>query len=291
MQTRAPLGTVVIVIGCAALLGCGKPKARESTPPPTVDASGGVSDAATLPGFDISGDDVAARDAKTVGATKENPVPSCGPDHSYDYIASDVVCADGKSPLRGDLEAAMAARVGNVGPNEAMHIIDLYEIHCPEGPKAIYVDMDDCENAHPTRSQLELDRLINGVTHGEYKPFIERCGQEAGRGAGRISTVLKACVPSMPAILGAAGDPEGARSWLKQWCLGAPLEPGASGDPPRYVYLDNVLSTAVDLAEARGIEAAQAASERQKRTPEYARICEIEPAAFEKWRKGRSREE
>lgn len=286
----------IAALGIAAAClagGCKRGEHGEATTPTEGHAKGrGASDAASLPGFDISVDEGAAA-ARTSGrgGSKETPVAACGAASSYDYIASDVVCGDGKSPFAGDLRAAMHARVGNVGPNEQMHVIDLYEVPCPEGPKQVFVDMYDCENAQPTRSEMELARLGDGVASGDFGPFIARCREDAARGPGFVSTLLKTCVPGMPAVLGAAGDREGARAWLKEWCAGAPLEPDEDGDPPRFVYLDNVIETELDLAESRGKTSAQITAERPKLTGEYARICEVDAAKFERWRSQKPREE
>lgn len=77
------------------------------------------------------------------GADKENPVPRCGPRDSYNYIAN-LTCQDGSMPLGGKPLAGARARVGNVGANHTGHIIDLYEVPCPEGPLRVYVDMYGC---------------------------------------------------------------------------------------------------------------------------------------------------
>jgi hypothetical protein len=63
---------------------------------------------------------------------------------SYVYVASEFRCAGGTNPLGGDPRAGAAARVGNVGPNSSGHIIDLYRVPCPEGPRDVYVDMYGC---------------------------------------------------------------------------------------------------------------------------------------------------
>ena len=68
-------------------------------------------------------------------------MPACGARNSYAYIANGFRCADGSNPFTGDLSAAAASRRGNVGANSTGHIIDLYDVPCPEGPQEVYVDM------------------------------------------------------------------------------------------------------------------------------------------------------
>ncbi len=277
-------GVLALVASCG-VAGCGRGKG-EATPPAKVGGAGrGASDAATLPPFDVSGDAGEAEGGgASLGASKENPVPTCGASHSYEYIASDVLCADGRSPFAGDLRSASQARVGNVGPNASMHVIDLYEVPCPEGMKQVYIDMYDCENARPSRAEIEVDRLMKGVTGGDFDPFIRRC-REASAQPGRLTTMLKACVQVMPAVLDAAGDAQGAQAWLAKWCVEAPSEPEPDGERPRFVYLDNVLASVADLAEARGASPTEAAERRAQRSAAFARSCAIEPAEFERWKR------
>lgn len=78
------------------------------------------------------------------GSDREHPVMRCGPRDSYAFIANDFRCADGSNPFRGNLGAGARARRGNVGANSTGHIIDLYVVPCPEGPREIYVDMYGC---------------------------------------------------------------------------------------------------------------------------------------------------
>lgn len=78
-------------------------------------------------------------------SSKDSPVLRCGPMDSYKYVATDFKCADGSNPFGGNLKAAQMARKGNVGANAQGHIIDLYEVPCPEGPRQVFVDMYGCE--------------------------------------------------------------------------------------------------------------------------------------------------
>ncbi|MGZ3477181.1 MAG: hypothetical protein ACXWUG_26750 [Polyangiales bacterium] len=76
--------------------------------------------------------------------TKETPVMRCGPKDSYHFVVNVFTCKDGSNPYKGNLSAGHDARIGNVGANSTGHIIDLYEVPCPEGPRRVYVDMYGC---------------------------------------------------------------------------------------------------------------------------------------------------
>lgn len=84
--------------------------------------------------------------AKTFGevaTTKEQPIEVCGIPAEMEWLLS-VTCSDGSRPFRG-WDHAHAARVGNVGPGGACgSIVDLYEVPCPEGTHAIYMDAYVC---------------------------------------------------------------------------------------------------------------------------------------------------
>jgi hypothetical protein len=81
--------------------------------------------------------------------TKETPVMRCGPKDSYHYVVNVFACKDGGNPYKGNLAAGHDARIGNVGANSTGHIIDLYEVPCPEGPRRVYVDMYGCPGGKP----------------------------------------------------------------------------------------------------------------------------------------------
>ena len=82
--------------------------------------------------------------AERTGFDEEHPVKRCGPQDSYYYVATVFHCDDGTNPFHGDVDAGRQARLRNVGANRSGHIIDLYEVPCPEGPRSIYVDMYGC---------------------------------------------------------------------------------------------------------------------------------------------------
>lgn len=76
-------------------------------------------------------------------STKEDPIAVCGiPDEMTWLLAAK--CDDGSNPYES-YDHAHASRVGNVGPGgKCGSIIDLYEVPCPEGTYAIYIDAYVC---------------------------------------------------------------------------------------------------------------------------------------------------
>ncbi len=245
-----------------------------------------AADASTLPAFDVEAgpDDLRSAASAALGTSKETPAPTCGATHSYDYIASDILCEDGRSPFLGDLRAAMGTRSGSVGAGPSGHIIDLYEVPCPEGVKEVYVDMYDCDNASPTRSEFEIQSLMLGVLGGDAMPYIRRCEQEdAKRASGRISVLLQSCVTGMPGVLDVSGDRVAALKWLTEWC-GSADGKAEDGAPERFVYLHNVIESELNLTLEARQGGAGADETRAKLTSDYASACKVDRAAFDRWR-------
>lgn len=210
------------------------------------------------------------------GRDKESPLAACGPRGSYALIA-DHACPDGGRPFDGDVARAADSRAGNVGPNSRGHIIDLYEVPCKGGAEKVFVDMYDCDNARPSRSELEVQYYIHeAFLAGDHARFIKRCDQEEARGPSRISLLIQACVPAMPISLRESGQPERAAAWLAKYCGGTP--PPTAEQPKRFRYLASVLEAHDLLRERQGRP-----NERAALTPELAKTCDVDPAAFAAW--------
>jgi len=252
-----------------------------------------AADARALPAFDVGAgaDDLRSAVNAALGSSKETPAPTCGTTHSYDYIASDILCDDGRSPFLGDLRAAMGARSGSVGSGPSGHVIELYEVPCPEGAKEVYVDMYDCENASPTRSEFEIQSLMLGVLGGDAVPYIRRCEQEdARRASGRISVLLQSCVTGMPGVLDVSGDRVAALKWLKEWCASADGQ-GEDGAPERFVYLHNVIESELNLTLEARRDGKGSEEAREQLTRDFTAACKVDRGAFERWRSTQSEPE
>ncbi len=79
-----------------------------------------------------------------LGATPASAVTRCGAQDSYFYVSTKFKCPGGGNPLGGNVDAAGQARRGNIGPGPDGHIVDVYDVQCPSGSVAVYVDMYHC---------------------------------------------------------------------------------------------------------------------------------------------------
>lgn len=76
-------------------------------------------------------------------STKDQPVEVCGMPAQIEWLMA-ATCDDGSRPFANG-QQAHASRVGNVGSGgQCGSIIDLYEVPCPEGTYAIYIDAYVC---------------------------------------------------------------------------------------------------------------------------------------------------
>lgn len=76
-------------------------------------------------------------------STKEEPIEVCGIPNEMTWLLA-AKCNDGSNPYES-YDHAHASRVGNVGAGgRCQSIIDLYEVPCPEGTYAVYIDAYVC---------------------------------------------------------------------------------------------------------------------------------------------------
>lgn len=219
--------------------------------------------------------------AAHTGATKDDPLPACGASHSY-VIVADLECADGSRPLDGDIPRAARSRRGNVGSNAAGHIIDRYELTCPEGPRSVFVDMYGCDEAVPSRSERETQHYYEKVfLAGDLAEFARRCDEELARGPDHVSVMIQLCVPVMPTVLREQGKRKDGLDWLAKYCAGTP--PPTEAEPRRYQYLTRVLDAHADLRAHQGRPTADVAAERERITAEYAAACGVGLAPYLTW--------
>ncbi|HVV88739.1 MAG TPA: hypothetical protein VHE35_37095 [Kofleriaceae bacterium] len=81
---------------------------------------------------------------REAASTKGDPVAVCGIPAEMDWLLQ-AKCDDGSDPYGGSFDRAHASRVGNVGPGgKCQSIIDLYDVPCPEGHYAVYIDAYVC---------------------------------------------------------------------------------------------------------------------------------------------------
>ena len=81
-------------------------------------------------------------EAKT---SKEQPIEVCSVRGQLAWLMQ-AQCEDGSQPFT-DPGSAHASRVGNVGPGgRCESVIDLYQVPCPEGEVAVYMDLYMCRD-------------------------------------------------------------------------------------------------------------------------------------------------
>lgn len=71
-------------------------------------------------------------------------VRACHIDSSDYRQVAEFRCPDGTVPLSGDLRRAQRARLGSIGAGPDGHVLDVYEIPCPQGPQRVTVDAYHC---------------------------------------------------------------------------------------------------------------------------------------------------
>ncbi|MDC0722769.1 hypothetical protein [Nannocystis bainbridge] len=217
------------------------------------------------------------------GSSKDRPIAACGTTGSYVAVA-DSECEDGTRPFDGDIPSGMKARRGNVGPNKDGHVIDLYEVPCPEGAKKVFVDMYACDRAQPSRSEFERDTYVrDAFLAGDHARFSERCLAEQARGPDRVTLMMQSCLPAMPTALREQGKVEEAHAWLGRYCNGTP--PPTAEQPKRWIYFRNVLEALEALREGQNRADSDRAYERKQVTGEYAKVCDVDLKEYERWRK------
>ena len=133
---RAPALTLILSL-LGVVGGCSGPEPRSTSTPRALGGGGGGG----------TGGSVAAA-APRPGQTHDDPIPACGPQHSYEIIAS-YQCPDGSRPLGGDRGRGSAARMGSTSPHMPgasvmeSHIVDVYQVPCAQ-PIEVYVCMYHC---------------------------------------------------------------------------------------------------------------------------------------------------
>lgn len=137
------------------------------------------------------------------GHSPEAPVITCGPEKSYEYVASRYRCADGSNPLRGDLKRGSEARSGSSHALKGNHILDIYKVPCAGGTETVYVDMYGCpeyENmlVELGQNEAENEALIQSFQAGNFDEVITKC-QNLPPGAPENEKVW--CVALVPASL------------------------------------------------------------------------------------------
>ncbi|MCA9635703.1 MAG: hypothetical protein KC420_06690 [Myxococcales bacterium] len=191
-----------LVVVAAATLALACSKRQKEAPPEPPSESAGTAEA---------------------GATLENPVPRCGALDSYRWIAREFRCSDGSNPFHGDARAAARARAGSTGSPSSSHILDIYRVPCPEGPRTVYVDMYACpyESVPDGQTTGALDQALALLEAGDFGGFVSTCG-EMIQSDDVSSTDKTYCMVFSPVGIALAGDLEGALEYTTRLCDALP---------------------------------------------------------------------
>lgn len=104
------------------------------------------------------------------GRTPETAWHACFDTRSDYRRVAEYRCADGSMPLGGDVRAGGAARRGNIGAGPDGHILDLYDVPCPEGAVPIHVDGYHCEEELAPLSEPEIQQAMSDLRRYVHSP-------------------------------------------------------------------------------------------------------------------------
>ena len=112
-------------------------------------------------------------------------------------------CRDGSTPLRGDIALGGRARVGNIGAGPDGHILDHYQIPCPEGMISIYVDGYHCAEEMGELSEAEIRAAFEGLQQYATAPDVTHPSavQRGFRAATQLGMEVPTCRHVEQAIL------------------------------------------------------------------------------------------
>lgn len=255
---RLPLALALLAAGCA--------KTREPPPAPP-------------PAGERLFDDAAVR-SRSGGAagSAERPVPRCGPEDSYRYVADEFRCpGGGGNPFAGDVAAARSARVGSLGPTAQGHMIDVYEVPCPAGKVEVYVDMYGCPAMQPAADAGDVDplRLDAAFAAGRYDEVRTRCADLPDDSAGM--TVFN-CSVLMPAVLIRGGEQERAIGVVGRTCQAFPPPGPRSG--VRVELLVGIVDAVARMWASDGVPLEEGTRRLSTLLPRLLSACEVESEAF-----------
>jgi hypothetical protein len=118
------------------------------------------------------------------GREPETPIVTCGPQESYAYVAQRFRGADGSNPLGGDIARGQQARRGSQGAPQGEHILDVYDVSCPEGMVTLYIDMYGCPEYEKMLQQsregtAQGSALQAAFLGGKFEQVVAHCRELA----------------------------------------------------------------------------------------------------------------
>lgn len=261
-----------VLLALATLLapGCGR---RSKQPPPTPPTAGATE------GERLFDDNRVESRLGGAGGSLKSPVPRCGPQDSYYYVASEFRCPGGGNPLEGDAQAAARARAGSVGPDARGHMIDVYEVPCPSGKVDVYVDMYGCE---AMQQELARDVAVQDPQQldvkfaaGQYDEVSSRCEALADDAPGMT---LFHCGVYAPAIALRSGDVERAVASAGRTCQSYP--PVGPRSTVRVDVTVAIVDAIARMWVADKVPADEGGKRLAKLLPKLLEVCGVEAEAF-----------
>jgi len=136
------------------------------------------------------------------GRSPESPVMTCGPQDSYEYVATRFRCPDGTNPFAGDSSRASQSRLGSSPAPSGNHILDTYEVPCKAGSVKVYVDMYGCPEyanrleAIEAAGQDESEQQRAAFQKGDFEGVIAGCKAIAADASAEARAWCMALIPA-----------------------------------------------------------------------------------------------
>lgn len=154
--------------------------------------------------------------------TFAQPIQRCGPRDSYQYVARDFQCKDGKNPFQGQLQEAAKARQGG-RKHPSGHIVDLYLVPCTEGDVTVYVDMYGCPEQQANLEagpSPEFKQAVEAFDEGNFPDAVRSCMQVLDRE--NVDRNTLECLALTPAAMALSGGEPQALKLVGGFCSKLP---------------------------------------------------------------------
>lgn len=216
------------------------------------------------------------------------PIPRCGPRDSYQYVASEFRCPGGSNPFDGDAARAAGSRAGSLGPDAKGHMIDVYEVPCPQGKVEVFVDMYGCAEMEQQlvrdrnlADPLELDTLFAA---GNYDEVRKRCialaedTERRGNGDEAPGLSVYHCGIFTPALLVRAGNIDRAVQAAGRTCQSYP--PVTPRSTVRVDVLVGIVDSVARMWAADKVPLEAGTERLNALLPQLLRACDVDAATF-----------
>jgi hypothetical protein len=225
-------------------------------------------------------DEPGSEPAATSGGSLEQPIATCGPMDSYEFVANRFQCPNGPNPFRGDPKRAAESRRGSSTSPKTGHPIDVYEVPCASGNVEVYVDLYSCpEYAERLRAveqgSAQGEALTAAFQQGKFAEVIEHC---SGLGEEAKPDEEAWCLALVPAALHAQKRDSEAFDAIGAHCSRMP--PASEQSDARAAHIALVM---VSLAEVARQGHYQATEEQINELADgWLKVCQVPPDQLER---------